>query len=164
MESHLYPASSLLRPIESIYLQRMRSTGDIQFLVCRSRIIPEPPFPSQGIAGSGNEIGSDHCTIVWSSKVQLQPQKVSKRINVRPLKSSSLLAFKQFIQEHNWSDVLSSTNVNYKVNSFLEEVSDMVDIFFPLKSIKVHEDDKPYINGRIKHLIRKRDKAYHWKS
>ena len=31
--------------------------GDIQFFVCRSRIIPEPPFPSQGIAGSGNEIG-----------------------------------------------------------------------------------------------------------
>ena len=30
------------------------------------------------------------------------------------------------------------------------------------KSIKVHEDDKPYINGRIKHLIQKRDKA--WKS
>ena len=34
----------------------MRSTGDIQFFVCRSQIIPEPPFPSQGIAGSGNEI------------------------------------------------------------------------------------------------------------
>ena len=50
-------ASSLLRLIESIYLQRMPSTGDIQFFVCRSRIIPEPPFPSQGIAGSGNEIG-----------------------------------------------------------------------------------------------------------
>ena len=30
--------------------------GDIQFFVCRSQIIPEPPFPSQGIAGSGNEI------------------------------------------------------------------------------------------------------------
>ena len=37
-------------------LNRMRSTSDIQFFVCRSRIIPEPPFPSQGIAGSGNEI------------------------------------------------------------------------------------------------------------
>ena len=34
----------------------MPSTGDIQFFVCRSRNIPEPPFPSQGIAGSGNEI------------------------------------------------------------------------------------------------------------
>ena len=50
------PASSLLRLIESFYLQRMPSMGDIQFFVCRSRIIPEPPFPSQGIAGSGNEI------------------------------------------------------------------------------------------------------------
>ena len=50
------PASSLLRLIESIYLQRMRTTGDMQFFVCRSRIIPEPPFPSQGIAGSWNEI------------------------------------------------------------------------------------------------------------
>ena len=28
----------LLRLIESIYFQRMRSTGDIQFFVCRSRI------------------------------------------------------------------------------------------------------------------------------
>ena len=36
----------------------MRSTSDIQFFVCRSRIIPEPPFPSQGIAGSGNEIAA----------------------------------------------------------------------------------------------------------
>ena len=45
-----------MRLIESIYLQRMRSTGDIQFFVRRSRIIPEPPFPSQGIAGLGNEI------------------------------------------------------------------------------------------------------------
>ena len=38
------------------FFQRMSRTGDIQFFVCRSRIIPEPPFPSQGIAGSGNEI------------------------------------------------------------------------------------------------------------
>ena len=44
--------------------------------------------------------GSDHCTIVWSSKVQLQPQKVSKRINVRPLKSSSLLAFGNFEENY----------------------------------------------------------------
>ena len=43
----------------TIYFQRMRSTGDIQFFVCRSRIIPEPPFPSQGITGSGNKIAGE---------------------------------------------------------------------------------------------------------
>ena len=52
----IYIPASSLRLIESIYFQRMHSTGDIQFFVRRSRIIPEPPFPSQGIAGSGNEI------------------------------------------------------------------------------------------------------------
>ena len=74
--------------------------------------------------------GSDHCTIVWSSKVQLQSQKVSERINVRTLKSSSLLAFEQYVKERNWSVVLSSRNINDKVSSFLEEVSEMVN-FFP---------------------------------
>ena len=36
----------------------------------------------------------------------------------------------------------------------------MVDAFFPLKSVKIQVDDKPFINGRIKQLIQKRDKAY----
>ena len=50
----------LLWLIESTYFQCMRSTVDIQFFVRRSRIIPEPPFPFQGIAGSGNVIGVKH--------------------------------------------------------------------------------------------------------
>ena len=39
-DKSLIPVSSL-RLIESIYFQLMRSTGDIQFFVCRPRIIPE---------------------------------------------------------------------------------------------------------------------------
>ena len=66
-------ASSLLRLIESIYLQPMRSTGDIQFFVCRSRIIPEPPFPSQGITGSGNEIATS-----FEIEILPPPKKKSK--------------------------------------------------------------------------------------
>ena len=36
----------------------------------------------------------------------------------------------------------------------------MFDTFFPCKSIKVYEDDKPYITGRIKEMMHNRDKAY----
>ena len=61
-------------------------------------------------------IGSlDHRTIAWSSKVQLQSQKVSKRINVRPLNPSSLLAFEAI---DNWCAVLNSINVNDQVIFF----------------------------------------------
>ena len=66
MESHLY-TSFFPSSYWTIYFQRMRSTGDIQFFVRRSRIIPEPPFPSQGIAGSGNEIGSNSLSLIWSN-------------------------------------------------------------------------------------------------
>ena len=52
----------------------MRSAGDIQFFVCRSRIIPEPPFPSQGIAGSGNEIDR-----LWSEAQNILRQHMHKK-------------------------------------------------------------------------------------
>ena len=103
---------------------------------------------------------SDHCTIVWSSQEQTQTKRKSKRINVKPLKLSSLQAFEQYIREYNWSIVLDILCTNDKVNRFLEVTSEMVDAYFPLKSVKIQEDDKPYIYGRIKQMIRKRDKAY----
>ena len=56
--------------------------------------------------------------------------------------------------------MLDTFCINDKVNNFLEITRCTVDAFFPLKSVKIQEDDKPFINGRIKHLMRKRDKAY----
>jgi hypothetical protein len=50
--------------------------------------------------------------------------------------------------------------INDKVSKFLEITTEMVDAFFPLKSVKIQVDDKPFINGRIKQLIQKGDKAY----
>ena len=37
----------------------------------------------------------------------------------------------------------------------------MFDTFFPYKSVKVYEDDKPYVTGRIKEMMYNCDKAYH---
>jgi hypothetical protein len=42
---------------------------------------------------------SDHCTIIWSLPEQMKHKQKSKWINVRPLKSSSLQAFEQYISE-----------------------------------------------------------------
>ena len=76
--SFIYHAASSLRLIESIYFQRMHSTGDIQFFVRRSRIIPEPPFPSQGIAGSGNEIEYtvELAIIAWFLPAERSPPQI----------------------------------------------------------------------------------------
>jgi hypothetical protein len=85
----------------------------------------------------------------------MKHKQKSKRINVRPLK-----VFEQYISEYNWSPVLNASCINDKVSKFLEITTEMVDAFFPLKPVKIQVDDKPFINGRIKQLIQKRDKAY----
>ena len=36
----------------------------------------------------------------------------------------------------------------------------MIDTFFPAKTVKVHDEDKPFLTGEIKKLIDKRNKAF----
>ena len=43
---------------------------------------------------------------------------------------------------------------------FLGATNSMFDTFFPCKSVKVYEDDKPYVTERIKEMMYNRDKAY----
>lgn len=77
----------------------------------------------------------------------------------RPVRDSTLQAFEQYIKEYDWSPLLNAPCVDDKVNIFLKLTRDMSDYFFPCKSIKAHEDDKPYMTGRIKQMMRKRDKT-----
>ena len=54
----------------------------------------------------------------------------------------------------------NSSCINGKVEAFLNATSEMIDIVFPVKTFRVHEDDKLFISGRIKRMISKRDKLY----
>jgi DNA-binding XRE family transcriptional regulator len=42
----------------------------------------------------------------------------------------------------------------------LEITHNIIDFYFPTKIIKVHDEDKPFITGKNKSLISKRNKAY----
>ena len=81
-------------------------------------------------------------------------------MSVRPLKDSSILLFEQFIHEYDWSFVFNAVDVDDAVRVFLGATNSMFDTFFPCKSIKVYEDDKPYITRKIKEMVHNRDKAY----
>ena len=77
------------------------------------------------------------------------------------MKDSSLQAFDQYTKLHDWSPVNNATDVNSKVNTFIQLTVGMMKTFFPLKTVKIHENDKPFITGRIKqHIMSKRDKLY----
>jgi hypothetical protein len=91
---------------------------------------------------------------------QLGNKRGKRTVTVRPLRDSTILQFEQFIREYNWSFVFNAAEVDDGVRLFLEATNNMFDTFFPCKSIKVYEDDKLYITGRIKEMMHNRDKAY----
>ena len=103
---------------------------------------------------------SDHNLIIWKSKIQIPRKNIIRKINVRPLKHSALQQFNEFLNQYNWSSVVTADSTDAKVEEFLKVTQGMIDNFFPGKTIKLHHDDKFFITAKIKGLMRKRDKAY----
>ena len=55
-----------------------------------------------------------------------------------------------------WDDVISTTLVFEKFDIFIDTLKDAVDKFLPIE--KTYASDKPWITGKIKSLIAKRQK------
>ncbi len=98
--------------------------------------------------------------IIGSSKSWQPKKNATRKLRVKPLRPGAVLAFGEFLEKCNWSSLLSITDVNNKVDAFLKFTHDSIDSFFPTKTVKIHEEDKPFITGKIKKLISKRNKAY----
>ena len=54
-----------------------------------------------------------------------------------------------------------NSSVDNLTESFTSQVTNAIDRFFPLKHVKIHPTDKPWITPYIKQLIRDRQKAFH---
>jgi hypothetical protein len=85
---------------------------------------------------------SDHCMIVWRPIVRTVNKNITRKIITRPIKNSSLQLFEDLISRQNWPMVYNSPCINRKVDAFLSVTLEMIDIVFPLKTFKVHEDKK----------------------
>ena len=103
---------------------------------------------------------SDHATVLVWSKVNAPKKKATRKVIVRPLKKSSLQAFDDYLKQIDWSPVFFEDHVDNKVKVFLELTCSVIDTFCPTKTVKVHEEDKPFLTGEIKKLIDKRNKAF----
>ena len=64
------------------------------------------------------------------------------------------------VSTYDWAAVTNATTVDEKLENFTQIINSKVDKLFPQYSVKYHTDDKPFVTGKIKNLIEKRDKAY----
>ena len=103
---------------------------------------------------------SDHNMVIWMAKSQQRFVNIVKKIKFRPTPRYNLQQFGSCLAQYEWSTVLNVENVDEKVEDFTRATNDMINYYFPERTVRMHSDDNFFITTKIKRLLRKRDNAY----
>ena len=76
------------------------------------------------------------------------------------MKDSQLREFGVWIQDEDWSNVLSAENTQQKADALFESLRGAIDRFFPMQTVKVHHNNKPWMLQKVKDLLKKRQVAF----
>ena len=64
----------------------------------------------------------------------------------------------QWVQQQTWNEVYKLSSVNSKAEKFEEMIIEKINLFFPEKTIKLNEEDKPWNSCELTILDRQRKK------
>ena len=114
---------------------------------------------------SANLGTSDHGSVFWRPKpspdITVHAHKALKR-SVRRFPGSAINAFGRWVSSHHWFTALDRVaSVDSLKGSFNTDVKTAIDIHFPLKSVKIHPTNRPWMTSHIKQLILERQRAFH---
>ena len=105
---------------------------------------------------------SDH-RIPVARPINIIENKCSRQertIITRPLTEIGYQKFQNWLIDNKWPEVFEATSAHEKALNFQSLLASKVNEFFPQKILKLHSDDQPWINFKIKKLDRKRKRIY----
>ncbi len=108
---------------------------------------------------------SDHSSVIWIPKQELEPVKVKVKNcttmrKIRPIKDPDVQEFGYWITHHEWEEVTQLVSVIDKANAFYNTLNQRVDFHFPIHEIKLHTSDKPWVTPKTKILTRRRQAVF----
>ena len=123
-----------------------------------------PPQPSDPLLPDhpAEAAPSDHLgnLLIPRSVSGVSSSRVFRKIKVRPLSASQIQALGRWISQEPWEELKASDNVDSKLEIFTSTVFFMLNSIAPEKEIKISLDDPPWMNTRIKTIIRQRNREY----
>ncbi|CAH1242791.1 Hypp6972 [Branchiostoma lanceolatum] len=102
---------------------------------------------------------SDHNMVLWRAK-SLQQRNETKTRTVRPMRDSDIRAFGQWLCSHQWQELYDEPSCEGKSAIFYETTGKAIEQYFPMRQVKMHSTDKPWISPEVKSLILRRQKAF----
>ena len=105
---------------------------------------------------------SDHNVIKWHpSDGTRSPRSTTTKCHLRRFPQSRCEAFGRWLTSQDWSANLPNPSANELASAFTLRVSQAIDDFFPLRNVKLHHSDKPWMTASLKNLIMERQRAFH---
>ena len=83
-----------------------------------------------------------------------------KIINYRPLPESSVRQFGEWIVTEGWQDIKEDMSPTEQASAFEKLLQDKLELFCPMKTMKVSSQDKPWINAELKTISRQKNREY----
>ena len=93
-----------------------------------------------------------------SQQSNLKPEV--KVINYRPLPESGMLVYKQWLLSEDWSELYQLETAHKKAEYLHSRLMVSLDKFLPVKTLKLRQDDQPWVSKEIKELDRKCKREY----
>ena len=106
--------------------------------------------------------GSDHNTVLWYPKGVTNTTPDQKKLHCFVCRfPQSSIGFGRWLTHQEWSCDYTSTSVHEQTLTFTNTILQAMDIFFPFKSVKLYNSDKPWMCSSLKKLILDRQNAFH---
>ena len=103
---------------------------------------------------------SDHNSLICSFK-DIRAKNVTTKVKSRKYHPANKAAFGKWLADFNWTPLYREVSCEQKLAIFQNVLEIGLEIFFPSKTVKLHDKDKPWVTPEFKKIILNRQKAYH---
>jgi hypothetical protein len=105
---------------------------------------------------------SDHLgnLLIPRSVPGISSSRAFRKITIRPLSDSQISALGRWIAQEPWNHLQTVSDVDHQLEMFTSSVFIMLNTIAPEKEVKIALDDPPWMNTRIKTIIRQRNREY----
>ena len=121
--------------------------------------VTKPPINPDA---NSNGKPADHLIVLMrpiSASIPVPP-RVYRTIQSRPITESGLQLFRSWIEKQRWLDMYSCANAHEKAAKFQKAVMENFQMCFPIKTLKVCDDDQPWVSKSLKRLDRLRKREF----
>ena len=140
------------------------STQVLDLLITDMHVLYHPPFPESALLPDDpvNAAPSDHVgnILVPRSVPGINSRKMYSTISVRPMKQAQIEAIGRILVSEPWDILAPFHSPDDKLDTFTSSLFALIDEVAPVKEVKIASDDPPWMNCRIKTLIRRRNREF----